>query len=163
MIDRFECAHLYARRPVPKPSRLRGRGFTLLEMLVVLVIIGLLAGLVGPRLFSKVDTSRVQTAETQVKILKGALDTFYLDAGRFPTEAEGLAILIGQPADEKLRARWRGPYLDGDVPLDPWGAPYQYSLPGANNQPLALYSLGADGKRGGEGNDADIGLLPPTR
>jgi general secretion pathway protein G len=102
----------------------------------------------------------VQTAETQIKMLKGTLETLRLDIGRFPTEAEGLAMMVSQPTDEKLRARWRGPYLDGDVPLDPWGAPYQYAIPGANNQPIALYSLGADGKRGGEGLDADVGLLP---
>jgi general secretion pathway protein G len=136
-------------------------GFTLIEMLVVLVIIGLLAGLVGPRLFSKVDTSKVQTAQTQIKMLKGALETLRLDIGRFPTPTEGLALLNTPPADEKLRVRWRGPYLDEAVPADPWGNPYQYGVPGANNQPIALYSLGADGKRGGEGVDADIGFLPP--
>lgn len=138
----------------------RARGFTLLEMLVVLVIVGLLAGLIGPRLFGKVDSSRVQTAETQIKMIKGALDTFRLDIGRYPSEAEGLAVLARQPDDERARNRWRGPYLDGDIPLDPWGSPYQYGIPGANDQPVALYSFGADGKRGGEGNDADIGLLP---
>ena len=136
-------------------------GFTLLEMLVVLVIIGLLAGLVGPRLFSRVDTSKVQTAETQAKMLKGSLETLRLDIGRFPTAAEGLSLLSTPPSDDKLRARWRGPYLDGDLPMDPWGNPYQYSIPGRNGQPFALYSLGADGKRGGEGIDADVGLLPP--
>lgn len=141
----------------------RARGFTLIEMLVVLVIVGLLAGLIGPRLFGKVDSSRVQTAETQIKMVKGALDTFRLDVGRYPTEAEGLAVLARQPEDERARNRWRGPYLDGDIPLDPWGSPYQYGIPGANDQPVALYSLGADGKLGGEGNDADIGLLPRAR
>lgn len=137
-------------------------GFTLIEMLVVLVIIGLLAGLVGPKLFTKVDSSKVQTAQTQVKMFKGALETLRLDTGRFPTESEGLALLNNPPADEKLRARWRGPYLDEELPMDPWGNPYQYSLPGAKNQPFALYSLGADGKRGGDGFDADVGYLPPS-
>lgn len=135
-------------------------GFTLIEMLVVLVIIGLLAGLVGPKLFTKVDSSKVQTAQTQVKMLKGTLETLRLDIGRFPTEAEGLALLNTAPTDEKIKNRWRGPYLDEEVPVDPWGTPYQYGVPGANNQPFALYSLGADGKLGGDGNDADIGYLP---
>ena len=139
----------------------RGDGFTLIEMLVVLVIIGLLAGLVGPKLFGKVDSSKVQTAQTQVKMLKGALESMRLDIGRFPTTEDGLALLNTQPKDDQTRSRWRGPYLDDDVPLDPWGTPYQYSVPGSNNQPFALYSLGADGKRGGEGADADVGYLPP--
>lgn len=135
-------------------------GFTLLEMLVVLVIIGLLASLVGPKLFTKVDSSKVTTAQTQVKMLRGALETLRLDIGRFPTEAEGLALLNSAPAEERVRARWRGPYLDEALPPDPWGNPYKYGIPGANGQPFALYSLGADGKRGGEGVDADIGFLP---
>ena len=137
------------------------QGFTLIEMLVVLVIVGLLAGLVGPKLFSKVDSSKVQTAQTQVKMLKGTLETLRLDIGRFPTESEGLALLNTAPTDEKLHARWRGPYLDESLPPDPWGNPYQYSLPGTNNQPFALYSMGADGKRGGDEFDTDIGYLPP--
>lgn len=137
-------------------------GFTLIEMLVVLVIIGLLAGLVGPKLFTKVDSSKIQTAQTQVKMLKGTLETLRLDIGRFPTETEGLALMNSAPADEKIKNRWHGPYLDEEMPLDPWGNSYQYSVPGANSQPFALYSLGADGQLGGEGNDADIGYLPPT-
>jgi general secretion pathway protein G len=137
------------------------RGFTLIEMLVVLVIIGMLAGLVGPKLFTKVDSSKVQTAQTQVKMFKGTLESLRLDIGRFPTEAEGLALLNTPPTDEKLKTRWRGPYLDEDLPLDPWGNPYQYSLPGSGGQPFALYSLGADGKRCGINFDADVGYLPP--
>ena len=129
-------------------------------MLVVLAIIGLLAGLVGPKLFTRIDTSKVQTAQTQVKMLRGAVETLRLDIGRIPTEEEGLAMLNSPPVDPALRARWRGPYLDDNLPLDPWGNPYRYGVPGANNQPFALYSLGADGKRGGEGVDADIGYLP---
>lgn len=139
----------------------REAGFTLIEMLVVLVIIGLLAGLVGPKLFGKVDSSKVQTAQTQVKMLKSALESMRLDVGRFPTAAEGLALLNTQPQDDKLRTRWHGPYLDGEIPDDPWGMPYQYSIPGSNGQPFALYSFGADGKAGGEGLDADVGYLPP--
>lgn len=135
-------------------------GFTLLEMLVVLVIIGLIASLVGPRLFSRVDASKVQVAETQTRMLRGALETFRLEVGRLPTVEEGLAALRTAPADERSKARWRGPYLDEEVPADPWGAPYVYSMPGRDGMPFALYSLGADGKPGGEGNDADVGFLP---
>ena len=142
-------------------SPVRNLGFTLLELLVVLVIIGLLASLVGPKLFGKADAAKVQTAQTQVRMLKGALETMRLDISRFPTDAEGLALLNTAPKDEAITARWKGPYLDDAVPPDPWGRPYQYSVPGANGQPMAIYSLGADGKRGGEGNDADLGILPP--
>ena len=136
-------------------------GFTLLEMLVVLVIIGLIASLVGPRLFSRVDTSKVQVAETQSRLLRGAVETFRLEVGRIPSADEGLAVLYAAPTDERARTRWRGPYLDEAVPADPWGNPYQYSIPGRDGLPFAIYSWGADGKPGGEGNDADIGFLPP--
>ncbi len=135
-------------------------GFTLLEMLVVLVIIGLIASLVGPRLFSRVDTSKVQVAETQARLLRGAIETFRLEVGRIPTESEGLSVLYVAPSDERAKARWRGPYLDEQVPTDPWGTPYQYAIPGREGLPFAVYSFGADGKAGGEGNDADIGFLP---
>jgi general secretion pathway protein G len=142
-------------------TSVRSSGFTLLELLVVLVIIGLLGSLVGPKLFGKADSAKIQTAQTQARMLKGALETMRLDISRFPTEAEGLPLLNTAPKDESIAARWKGPYLDDAVPVDPWGRPYQYSIPGANGQPVAIYSLGADGKRGGEGNDADIGILPP--
>lgn len=143
-------------------SSFRNRGFTLIEMLVVLVLIGLIASLVGPRLFSRVDSSKVQVADTQVRMLRGAVETFRLEVGRLPTEQEGLAALYYPPTDERAKARWRGPYLDEPVPLDPWDNPYQYSIPGREGMPFALYSLGANGERGGEGNDADIGFLPPN-
>lgn len=129
-------------------------------MLVVLVIIGLLAGLVGPRLFSQVDKGKLTTAQTQVKMLRGAVENLRLDIGRYPTAEEGLEALSRPPADAAVAARWRGPYLDGALPLDPWNQPYQYGLPGADSQPFALYSMGADGKRGGDGDAADIGVLP---
>ncbi len=137
------------------------RGFTLMEIMIVLAIIALIAGVIGPKLFANVDKARVQTAQTQVKMIKGTLEALRLDIGRFPTEAEGLTMLNTPPADEKLKARWRGPYLDEDLPKDPWDTPYQYSVPGSNGQPFALYSLGADKKRGGEGYDTDVGYLPP--
>ena len=139
----------------------RPNGFTLLEMLVVLVLIGLIASLVGPRLFSRVDASKVQVAETQVRMLRGAVETFRLEGGRLPTPDEGLSVLFTAPSDERARARWRGPYLDEGVPDDPWGRPYVYSMPGPDGMGFALYSLGADGTPGGEGNDADVGFLPP--
>jgi general secretion pathway protein G len=141
--------------------RARRSGFTLLEMLVVLVIIGLLAGLVGPRLFSKVDESKVQTANAQIEMIRGALKTMRLDTGRFPTESEGLSYVYSKPEDPDLREKWSGPYLDEPVPDDPWGNAYQYSRPGPEGQPFALYSLGADGERGGEGVNQDIGFTPP--
>lgn len=141
-------------------NRFTRRGFTLLEMLVVLVIIGLIVGLVGPRLFARLDSSKVQVADTQVRMLRGSLETFRLDMGRLPTEGEGLGVLYTPPSDERIRSRWRGPYLDESVPVDPWGNPYQYGLKGREGQPFFLYSLGADGQRGGEGNDADVGYLP---
>lgn len=141
-------------------SRSGQRGFTLLEMLVVLVIIGLLVGLVGPRLFSKVDQSKVATAQTQVKLLRGAVENIRLDIGRYPTAEEGLGLLTKPPADAALASRWRGPYLDDALPLDPWGNAYQYAVPGADTQPFALFSFGADGKRGGDGDAKDLGVLP---
>jgi general secretion pathway protein G len=133
-------------------------GFTLIEMLVVLVIIGLLAGLVGPKLFGKVDSSKIETAKTQIKMLKNGLETLRLDLGRYPSKEEGLTLLDNPPADERLRSKWRGPYLDESVPVDPWGTIYQYEVPGINGRPFLLFSFGADGKRGGEENDADIGI-----
>lgn len=144
----------------PRAPRTAMGGFTLLEMLVVLVIIAMLAGLVGPRLFSKVDQSKVQTAQAQIKMLRGAVETLRLDLGRLPTAEEGLALLAKAPVDAALAPRWRGPYLDDAVPADPWGTPYQYAIPGADSQPFALFSLGSDGKRGGDSDARDLGVLP---
>lgn len=135
-------------------------GFTLLEMLVVLVILGLLMGLVGPRLFGKVDSSKVKTAQTQIKMIRGALETYRLDMGSFPDDKTALKYLYTKPAESALANRWQGPYLDDEVPLDPWGNSYLFSTRGREGQPFALYSLGADGQVGGEGINEDIGYLP---
>ncbi len=135
-------------------------GFTLLEMIVVLVIIGLIMGLVGPRLFGQADKAKVQTAETQIKMLKGALQTMRLDIGRFPTTEEGLSLLNTAPTETKLKTLWKGPYLEEKLPLDPWDNEYQYSNQPSTEQDFSLYSLGADKQRGGEGNNADVGYLP---
>jgi len=131
-------------------------GFTLLEMLVVMVIIGLLAGLVGPRLFGKVDASKVQTAKTQMKMLKSAIGIMQLDVGNLPPADQGLKWLVEAPANEPARAQWKGPYIDGRLPLDPWGNAYVFRIPGANGQPFELMSMGSDGREGGEGLAADI-------
>lgn len=142
------------------PTPAHQAGFTLLEMIVVLVIIGLIMGLVGPRLFGQADKAKVQTAETQVKMFRGALQTMRLDISRWPTEQEGLALLTTRPASAEAVRGWAGPYLDDAVPLDPWGQPYQYAPQSSGDNPFTLYSYGADGKSGGEGQDADIGYLP---
>ena len=126
--------------------------------MVVLVILGLLAGLVGPRLFGRVDQSKVQTAQTQIKMLRGALQTYRLDVGRYPTSAEGLAALMQAPRE--ISAFWNGPYLEDELPLDPWRTPYRYEAPVDNLQGFALWSLGADAAEGGDGVDADVGYLP---
>ena len=133
----------------------KNQGFTLLEMIVVLVIIGLLMGLVGPRVFKQADKAKVQTAEAQISMLKGALQTMRLDINRFPTNEEGLNLLLNNSTP--ANPNWDGPYLDDEVPMDPWDRPYQYSTQKTKNRAFELYSFGADGKLGGEEYDADIG------
>ncbi len=147
-----------ASRPL-RHARVQG-GFTLLEMIVVLVIIGLIMGLVGPRLFGQADKAKVQTAGTQIKMLGGALQTLRLDIGRLTTADEGLDPLVHKPAEPRAAKSWSGPYIDDAVPDDPWGNPYHYAPSTTGDQPFTLYSYGADGKAGGEGTDADIGRKP---
>lgn len=142
-----------------KPTSIQ-RGFSLLELMVVLVIMGLLAGLVAPRLFGNLSQSKVKAASVQVQTLRSAVENLQLDLGRYPTAEEGLSLLSKAPADPALASKWRGPYLNNELPLDPWDQPYQYAIPGAGGQPFALYSLGADKKAGGEGDDKDLGILP---
>ncbi|MBU2642065.1 MAG: type II secretion system major pseudopilin GspG [Gammaproteobacteria bacterium] len=130
----------------------RDAGFTLLELLVVLVILGLLAGYVAPKYFAQVGKSEVKTAAAQIVALEKALDQYRIDTSRYPSTEQGLAALNTKPADEP---RWDGPYLKKTVPNDPWGKPYQYRTPGEHGE-IDLFSYGRDGVPGGTGNDADI-------
>ncbi|MET0383532.1 MAG: type II secretion system major pseudopilin GspG [Burkholderiaceae bacterium] len=129
------------------------RGFTLLELLVVILIIGLLTGIVGPRFLSQIGRSEVTTAKAQMDAFDKALQAYRIDMGRYPATAEGLRALVIAPNGD---ARWRGPYLKGDIPKDPWGTPYGYSQPGAHGKDFDLTSLGRDRAAGGTGDDADI-------
>ena len=128
-------------------------GFTLLELLVVMVIIGLLAGFVAPRYFAQVGKSQVKVAHAQIDALDKALDQFRLDLGRYPTTEEGLQVLLVQPSGEQ---NWAGPYLKKGVPMDPWGRPYVYQQPGTHSGDFDLFSYGKDGRAGGTGEDADV-------
>jgi general secretion pathway protein G len=127
-------------------------GFTLLELLVVIVIIGLLAGYVAPRYFAQEGKSKVQVARAQIDSFDKALDQYRLDTGHYPTTEQGLAALFTRPNNEP---KWAGPYLKKAVPEDPWGHPYQYKSPGDQGE-MDLISLGKDGQPGGTGEDADI-------
>jgi general secretion pathway protein G len=128
-------------------------GFTLLELLVVILIIGLLVGIVGPRLLGQVSKSEVTTARAQLDAIDKALQAYRMDTGQFPSSTQGLRMLVTPPNDN---ARWRGPYMQADVPPDPWGTPYQYRQPGTGGRDYDLYSLGRDRAIGGRGDDADV-------
>ncbi len=133
-------------------NRDASRGFTLLELLVVVAIIGLLVAYVGPRYVSQIGKSETAAARAQIEALAKALDTFRLDTGHYPSSAQGLAALRVRPAGE---TKWNGPYLQKDVPPDPWGKPYIYRTPGAKGD-FDLNSYGRDGAPGGSGENADI-------
>jgi general secretion pathway protein G len=142
-----------AARPAGKNEPARDqRGFTLLELLIVVIILGLLAALVGPELFGTLEKAKSQVAKTQLEIFAGSLDRFRLDVGRYPSTEEGLQSLRDNVNN---LPKWSGPYLKKDIPPDPWGNPYQYLCPGTKGE-YDLYSFGADGKPGGEEEDADV-------
>lgn len=130
------------------------RGFTLLELLVVMVIIGLLAAYVGPRYFAQLGKSERGTAKSQVEAFGRALDAYRLDTGHYPSTTQGLAALYARPSDEP---KWNGPYLQKAPPADPWGQAYQYRQPGSGDTEFDLLSFGKDRRQGGEGDNADIG------
>ena len=133
-------------------KRPRRSGFTLIELLVVVFIIGLLAGFVAPRYFSQVGKSEVNVARAQLDALGKALDQYRLDTGHYPGTELGLRALVERPLGEP---KWAGPYLQKEVPLDPWGKPYQYRAPGQRGD-FDLVSYGKDGRPGGSGEDADL-------
>jgi general secretion pathway protein G len=130
----------------------RSRGFTLIELLIVMVILGLLAALVAPRMFGKTVSSRQKAAKAQISLFETAIDTYRLDVGRFPTTQQGLDALRTAPSGVD---NWDGPYLPKQVPADPWGNPYVYRYPGEHGD-YDIISLGADGAPGGEEANADI-------
>jgi general secretion pathway protein G len=128
-------------------------GFTLVEILVVITIIGLIMGLIGPRVLNYLGESKVKAAKIQIESFSSALDLFFLDLGRYPMANEGLAALVQRPGNA---SGWSGPYLRGGVvPLDPWGHPYVYRSPGQNG-PYEIVSFGADGQEGGSGTATDL-------
>jgi general secretion pathway protein G len=136
------------------PGRL---GFTLIEILVVITVIGLLAALVGPRILGRVSEAKSATAKAQLEMVGVALDNYRLDNGSYPTTEQGLAALQEKPTRDPAPLNWRGPYLKRTIPADPWGRPYVYRSPGEHD-PAGndLSTLGKDGQPGGEGEDADI-------
>lgn len=133
-------------------KRRKEHGFTLIELLIVMVILGLLAALVGPRMFGKVGKSKQKAAKAQISLFETALDTYRLDVGKYPTTDQGLKILKVKPEDIE---KWDGPYLPKDVPVDPWGNEYIYISPGEHGD-YDIISQGADGSPEGEGEDMDI-------
>lgn len=130
------------------------RGFTLIELVVVIIVLGLLAGLVGPRIVGHVSEAKSTTARTQIDLLGVALDTYRLDNGSYPSTEQGLVALRERPAQEPVPSNWRGPYLRKAVPLDPWGRPYLYRVQSLEYE---LQTLGRDGRPGGDGEDKDVG------
>lgn len=129
-------------------------GFTLIEILVVIVVLGVLASLVGPNVFRHVGSAKDATARSQIEMLGAALDAYRLDHGRYPTSSDGLEALMRAPGSDR---QWKGPYLRKEVPLDPWGNAYIYRSPGEQSRiGYDLLSYGADGRSGGEGDDKDV-------
>lgn len=137
--------HSFAARPA--------RGFTLLELLVVIVIIGLLAAFVAPKYFGQIGRSKAQVTKAQIDAFDKALDQYRIDTGRYPSTEAGLVALFVQPANEP---NWHGAYLKKGIPADPWGKAYVYKAPGSDNREYEIVSYGADGQQGGEGEDADV-------
>lgn len=140
----------------PLPMKKNHGGFSLIELMIVLVILGLIAGIVGPQAMKYLGKGKSQSAKVQIENISSALDMYRLEVGGYPNSSQGLKALVSSPSGAR---GWNGPYLKkGDVPLDPWNNEYQYKRPGSGGQPYDLLSMGADGSAGGEGEDADISL-----
>ncbi len=132
------------------------KGFSLIELMIVLVILGLIAGIVGPQAMKYLGKGKTKSAKVQIENISSALDMYRLEVGNYPTTSQGLQALATAPSGAR---GWNGPYLKkGAVPKDPWNNDYQYKRPGSNGHPYDLYSMGADGSKGGEGENADISL-----
>lgn len=131
---------------------IKNKGFTLLELLVVMVIIGLLVSIVGPRYFGQLSESKTKAVKAQMESFRKALDVYRLDTGAYPDQQTGLTALVVAPANV---TKWRGPYLQKEIPTDPWDRPYIYRIPGEKTE-YSLISYGADGKPGGTDENADI-------
>ncbi|MBM4184955.1 MAG: type II secretion system protein GspG [Gemmatimonadetes bacterium] len=156
--DRQLPRHAAAVRPRRGPESRARAGLTLLELIVVISVLGLLAGLVGIQIFGRVSEAKTTTARTQIELLSTALDSYRLDNGMYPTTEQGLAALREKPTRPPIPANWRGPYLRRAVPLDPWDRPYVYRSPGERDAlGFDLLSFGRDGRPGGEEEDADVG------
>jgi general secretion pathway protein G len=141
-----------------KQDQQEQRGFTLIEIIIVVIIMSLLAALIVPRLFKKVEKSKLQIAKTQIVLLENAIKMFKLDTGRYPGTKEGLGALLENPGNIN---NWDGPYLEKGLPKDPWGREYLYTCPGTNYV-FEITSLGADGKEGGEGENKDVNNWAPV-
>ena len=148
-ISRFHCIGRYLANRI---GSLGARGFSLIELLIVMIILGLLASLVGPKMFGKLGMAKQKTAKTQIEMLLTALDAYRLDMGVYPSTQEGLEALMVNPGSDN----WDGPYLAKELPLDPWGNPYNYENPGTHGE-VDIYSYGLDNQPGGEGENSDVG------
>ncbi len=133
-------------------TKRNNRGFTLIELLIVMIILGLLAALVAPRMFGKIGSSKQKTAKAQISLFETALDTYRLDMGKYPPTEQGLLALRVKPSDND---NWDGPYLSKEIPNDPWKHPYEYRYPGEHGD-YDIISYGADGQPGGDDEDTDV-------
>jgi general secretion pathway protein G len=131
-------------------------GWTFMETLIVIAIVLILTSTVGYMAIQYLDRARIAAARSQIDSFSLALESYYIDCGRYPTSEQGLESLWKKPTVEPSGDNWTGPYIYKKVPNDPWGNPYEYTIPGAEGLPFSIRSLGADGREGGEGKDADI-------